>query len=481
MNSKNSHITLKNIFAAGILLLGVLSGHAQDLSKTGKYFQSIRNNQAALTDFFRNFPKGGDLHHHFDGSVYAETYLEIAIEKDFWVNTETLDMDPSGTGKKAPWVSMKSYSTTWGFAELREKLMQRWSVRNFRPGFLTPEAHFFNAFMGFIPLMLADARKGMEEIKLRAIEERVQYIETIFLPLSHTVALPADHIRFNTELLEAQKNKNAAQVKTILDNYLKVLNPQKVRDSARLHNQMVEKLHEGIDTENFKMRYQNYVVRVFQPSVLFRDLSAAFISAQESPLIVGVNIVAPEDDPTTIRDYWLQMQMFAYLHNLYPQVKYAMHAGELSPGLVKPEEMSWHIRDAVQTAGALRIGHGTDLPWEKNASALLKEMKEKNIPVEINLSSNEFLIGVSHDAHPVMMYHKAGVPIVLSTDDAGVLRGSLTQEYILLAQRYPELSYDDIKEISRNAIRYAFIEEESLKLNLLKKLEEQFQEFELAY
>jgi hypothetical protein len=34
----------------------------------------IRNNEAALTAFSQ-MPKGGDLHHHFSGSVYAEPML----------------------------------------------------------------------------------------------------------------------------------------------------------------------------------------------------------------------------------------------------------------------------------------------------------------------------------------------------------------------------------------------------------------------
>ena len=27
-------------------------------------------------------PKGGDLHHHYSGSVYAETYLEYVVDND---------------------------------------------------------------------------------------------------------------------------------------------------------------------------------------------------------------------------------------------------------------------------------------------------------------------------------------------------------------------------------------------------------------
>jgi adenosine deaminase/adenosine deaminase CECR1 len=49
-----------------------------------QYFNKIRNNEAALTAFFSMMPKGGDLHHHYSGSVYAETFLQYAIAEDLY-------------------------------------------------------------------------------------------------------------------------------------------------------------------------------------------------------------------------------------------------------------------------------------------------------------------------------------------------------------------------------------------------------------
>ena len=54
------------------------------------YFEKIRTNEAALTAFFSQMPKGGDLHHHYSGSVYAEPILEYAITENFYLNTETM-------------------------------------------------------------------------------------------------------------------------------------------------------------------------------------------------------------------------------------------------------------------------------------------------------------------------------------------------------------------------------------------------------
>ncbi|MEH6583633.1 MAG: hypothetical protein V7754_16980, partial [Halioglobus sp.] len=54
-----------------------------------------------------------------------------------------------------------------------------------------------------------------------------------------------------------------------------------------------------------------------------------------------------------------------------------------------------------------------------------------------------------------------GVPLALSTDDEGVSRIDLTHEYQRATQSY-DLSYDDLKELSRNALAYSFLPGDSL-------------------
>jgi adenosine deaminase len=76
-----------------------------------------------------------------------------------------------------------------------------------------------------------------------------------------------------------------------------------------------------------------------------------------------------------MKDYWLHMVMFNYCHTKFPDVKYSMH-GELTLGLVQPEDLTSHINDAVYTAGANRIGHGVDMV-ESKSYELLRYMAKK--------------------------------------------------------------------------------------------------------
>ena len=111
------------------------------------------------------------------------------------------------------------------------------------------------------------------------------------------------------------------------------------------------------------------------------------------------------------------------------------------------------------TAGAKRIGHGVDIVFEHDSAYLMKVMRENHIAVEINLTSNEFILGVKGDTHPFALYKDRGVPVVISTDDPGILRTSITEEYTRAVYRY-NLSYGELKNIVSNSIEYSFLNDE---------------------
>jgi len=169
----------------------------------------------------------------------------------------------------------------------------------------------------------------------------------------------------------------------------------------------------------------------------------------------------PEDGYISMRDYTLQMKMLDYLHSVYPKVHISLHAGELAPGLVPPEGLRFHVRQAVELGHAERIGHGVDVLYESDAPGLLKEMAQKHVMVEINLSSNEGILGVVGDRHPFSSYRLAHVPVALSTDDEGVSRIDITHEYVRAAIDY-HLSYAEMKTLARTGMEHDFLPGASL-------------------
>ncbi|MGH9756126.1 MAG: adenosine deaminase, partial [Candidatus Acidiferrales bacterium] len=168
-----------------------------------------------------------------------------------------------------------------------------------------------------------------------------------------------------------------------------------------------------------------------------------------------------EDGYISMTDFAEQMRMVGFLHGLYPQVHITMHAGEIAPGLVTPQGLCCHVREAVEQAHAERIGHGADIMYEDKPYELLKEMAAKHVMVEINLTSNDLILGISGKNHPFPIYRKFGVPVALSTDDEGVSRIDLTHEFVRAVESY-DLSYADVKQLARTSIEHSFLPGASL-------------------
>jgi adenosine deaminase len=209
-----------------------------------------------------------------------------------------------------------------------------------------------------------------------------------------------------------------------------------------------------------QVHYVYQVLREFPKEEVFAQVMAGFALASADPRVVAVNFVQPEDGANSMRDYHLQMRMVDYAKRIYPSVHITLHAGELAPGLVPPEGLRFHIREAVEIGHAERIGHGVDIMHEKDPEGLLKEMHDRHIAVEINLTSNDVILGVRGEDHPFPVYRKYGVPVALSTDDEGVSRSQLTEEFERAVLTY-KLTYQDLKELVRNSLEYSFAPGES--------------------
>src|SRR6202008_4866997 len=210
-----------------------------------------------------------------------------------------------------------------------------------------------------------------------------------------------------------------------------------------------------------EIRFLYQVLRGVPKQQVFAQALLGFEVASVDPRVLGINFVMPEDGYISMSDYALQMKMVDYLHGLYPKVHITLHAGEIVPGLVTYEGLCCHVRLAVEEGHAERIGHGVDVMYENQPYDLLKEMSAKHVMVEINLTSNDVILGVSGKNHPLPAYRKFGVPVALSTDDEGVSRIDLTNEYTRAVETYG-FGYADLKKMARTSLEHAFLPGKSL-------------------
>jgi adenosine deaminase len=210
-----------------------------------------------------------------------------------------------------------------------------------------------------------------------------------------------------------------------------------------------------------QIRYLYQILRGFTKEQVFAQTVLGFEAASADPRFVGINYVMPEDGYVSMNDYTLHMRMVGFLHGLYPKVHISLHAGELAPGMVTPEGLCCHIHQAVEYAHAERIGHGVDVMYEEHPDILLKEMAALHVMVEINLTSNDVILGITGKDHPLPVYRKAGVPVALATDDEGVSRIDMTHEFVRAVETY-NLHYADLKQMVRTSLEHSFLEGASL-------------------
>jgi len=422
-------------------------------------------NVAQLTLFFSQMPKGGDLHNHYSGSIYAETYLDWVANAGYWIDKNTLNISKVKTDSGISVDQLRSD------AKLYRKLLTLWSNKDYPNHYhlqLPPDACFFNTFSYFSPISQR-YNEGLTILKERAVKENVSYIEIML----RSVGYAYSDASFDEKVRDATRDKTVL----LLFDELSAKIDADDAFKATVHGfiETIEEARKGIDDDQFMMRYQTYAVRNSSPSIVFSALYSAFKAVEQSDFLVGVNIVGPENEGVAIADYNLHMQMFAYLSKKFPGVNKALHAGELTLGMVRPKNLKFHIAQAIQIADAQRIGHGVDLPYEEDPMSLLQEIKEKSV-VEICLTSNEFILGVKGNDHPYLIYSAYGVPIVVCTDDSGVSRNNLTREYVLLAARYKP-SYKTVKEYVYNSLKYSFLPEQDKDL-LTSSLDVRFEKFE---
>ena len=152
---------------------------------TERYLQSIAGDQALLVDFLTRMPKGGDLHHHLTGAVYAESYIDYAVEDGDCIDRASLRIVAPPCDPERGTVPATQALDDFVF---RNRVIDAWSIRDFVPSADDPDVrrHFFATFGKFDLVtnghwgeMLAEvvARAGPDHAPLFTLEAEVEGVE----------------------------------------------------------------------------------------------------------------------------------------------------------------------------------------------------------------------------------------------------------------------------------------------------------------
>jgi hypothetical protein len=452
-------VVLAVVFLAAFILLFrlILLASEFDTVVTAARFAAARDDHTTLRAFLYRMPKGGDLHTHLAGAVYAERFLAWAAQENLCVNLQNVVLaktqcDRTGTLPVAD--AMRDQ-------KLYDRLVNALSMRDFLPTSAVPSGHdeFFATFDRFDTVSGSHfVDMTVDQIK-RYEAENVQYVEFMI-----SAWCRSERARFAQAIGEA--TDDAARLAALQASGLSDCVATKRNDLTTAIGRIRTEL--GCDAPAPQLGCSvtfRYIVQIFRdnpPDDVFVQTAAAAALIRTEPRLVGLNLVGPEDYLVARRDYTRQMQIIRFLAG---DVPVALHAGELWLGLVPPADLTFHIRQAIEIAGARRVGHGVSLAFERDAADLLAKMRARPVVVEINLTSNDLILGVRGKDHPLPAYLAAGVPVVLSSDDAGVARIDLTNEYFRAARDYG-LGYRQLKAIAANALRYSFLDEEQKRAEL---------------
>jgi adenosine deaminase len=429
---------------------------ASSEQKTARYFESIRNQPLLLHAFLQQMPKGGDLHNHLSGAVYAESFIKFAAQDGLCIDRAALALtqppcDP--VSGKPPASAALQDSTLYGH------LLDAFSMRQFIPGAESGHDHFFATFGKFGLATNGHTAEMLAEARSRAAAGHLQYLETMFNPDGGAAAHLGASLGWNDDLSKLREQLLSGGLPKIVADASKFLNDTEKKEQEELQCGQPK----AFPACNVQARYLYQVARGLPKEMVFAQILAGFEMASKDPRVVGLNLVMPEDAYLPVHDFNLHMRMLDFLHSLYPRVHITLHAGELTQNLVPPEEL-FHVRASIEQGHAQRIGHGVDVMQETDPESLLGMMAHQKVLVEICLTSNDVILNVIGNHHPLPMYLKFGVPVALATDDPGVSRGDITQEFERAAETY-HLKYQDLKKFARASLEYSFLPGDSLWKN----------------
>ena len=450
-------------------------GHnAQRERQLDKTLNRLRGDSAQLANFLADMPKGGDLHSHFSGAVTMEKMIQWGAADGVCVDAASyVASPPPCSGGKI------SLAQTQADPTLFNKVLMAWSMADFTGPLLDAHQHFFDSF-GKFGAVLSDSRSDDALADILAVAGRQQQIYVELMQGFNSSTVGSASAQFfkpgdpwdEQYLLQKRDQIMANPVFSSTLNTTVAAIDKSVKDARALLGCGSAKPDPGCAVEP---RFLLSANRTKDRGQVFAQWVYAFELVQASPWVLGVNLVSPEENANSLLYYNDEMLALDVLSRFNRgasgrrPVHVSLHAGELIPSVLPqtPEDqkqLTFHIRNAVDLAHAERIGHGADVLYEAAGAGvqdLFNTLRADNVLIEICLSSNQALLGMQGNNHPLNYYLYNQVPVALATDDQGVLRNDITKEYVKAVAEH-QIPYPVLKDMVRASLEYSFLGGRSL-------------------
>lgn len=437
---------MKRLLALTILLSSSAANADwfEDLKRSG--------NDQDLYRALYHMPKGGDLHNHLSGSNFSEWMWDLALEESergyhYYTKVRIENCVDFGSDEygRSPYfllfrnITALEYNALSDCEKSEHKRLQD----------------------------LDDREKAgwMDSIRLdKPYEGRDEFFGTHWTRMNSLGSNPW----FQAETLFLNMQAFGAEGLTYLETQVSVHGMKHPDGTEISAEETVEILRERINAPDARAtgvtaRFQISILRFHPYAEDMLRYIYKFVH-DHSDLFVAVNMVGREDND---KGHPLRfLDTLRELRHQYSGVRLSIHAGEV-------DEPNYHVRDTL-LLGADRIGHGNNLITDADTMRL---MRHGPYLVETNLISNLLLNYVNdYSEHPFPEYLRTGIPVALSTDDRGMWDSTMTDEFFVAVKEF-NLSWKEVKLLSRNSLRYAFVEDEE-KNRLLQDFESRMTKFE---
>jgi adenosine deaminase len=263
---------------------------------------------------------------------------------------------------------------------------------------------------------------------------------------------PADYLRVFAWVVEYLERENIRYLELICS---PAITWRYGYDGEEVLNALLEASAAAELRTKRKIRWILDCVRSFGRESAERTVDLARRSNSRGVVAVGLG---GDENSFPVSEY-APIFSWAKAHQLFVHA----HAGEVGG----PSQ----IWGALQLLGANRIGHGIQAARDPE---LMDYLKTHAVALDICLTSNrKTRAWPMLTNHPFPMFFRRGVPVTLNTDDPGLFRTSLSEEYSKAA-RYFGLNRDDLIRVALQGARSAFLPHGE-KLALMQEFQAEIQ------
>jgi adenosine deaminase len=205
-------------------------------------------------------------------------------------------------------------------------------------------------------------------------------------------------------------------------------------------------------------------------------------------LLIGIGI-GGRNESNTIENYKYYFDQFNNIKSLI----YNPHAGEFGSTSTIKTSLETVINSKYNIK---RIGHGIRIVEIQNKKDLINKLKQKNIYLDVSITSNNNFITdadytkyVSNYGHPIKELMENDIKVTLSSDDPGILDANLNNEYKKLLKfdnNYLKALPNNVKSIKELILLlilngWNYIKENNILKNVdnyIKQIEELYKNIE---